>query len=824
MSDIMRIFPFTKLLERIFEEYRYCRSICEIPMSSWYRKDDETTYRVFDEICETPIGPAAGPHTQLALNIVSSYLTGSRFIELKTVQILDSLEIEKPCIDVADEGYNTEWSTELSLDEAWEEYGKAWILLHLIEYLFDLKVGDAVRSFIFNMSVGYDLPGIRSDSMQGYIRRMKDSSREPRFRHWIEETVQYVPKLLRGTDLESKMSGLSDAMTAVSPVMCKSVTLSTMHGCPPDEIEAICTYMLTEASFDTYVKLNPTLLGYDTVRATLDGLSFSYVALNRDGFDHDLQYDDAVALITRLRACANVHGRQFGIKLSNTLATKNTGNTLPGDEMYLSGRTLFPLTIQLAGRLSSQFKGELPISYSGGISMHNANAVLATGIRPITLATDLLKPGGLLRQVQIAKAIESTPNAGGSAIDIPALDDLVKSTMTDPYYTKAFRGDDVVFMPGPLPLFDCYGAPCVTACAIHQHIPEYIRLAGEGRYTEALEIIYERNALPSITGEICDHQCQLVCTRLEYEGCVNIREIKKLAVERGMDEYSQMISRPKIQTDSRVAIIGAGPAGLSAAYFLAREGIGVTVFEREEDAGGVVRYVVPHFRISREAIDRDIDFIRSFGVEFMFGAGESIDISSLKKRGYRYVAIAIGTYQPRFLDLGSADSNIIPAFRFLRRFNDDLNSLSMGRSVAVIGAGDTAMDCARAALCCRGVEHVTVVYRRSFTEMPASREEYEDAVADGVAFRWLVSPESLSEDGTFVLRNMELGDPDSGGRRRPIPTEHTEVMHADSIVYAVGDDPESEVLAKIGLHPDETGYVETGPSGEASANMRSPKM
>ena len=299
MSDEMRPVPFGELIERIFEEYAAAGSIFELPRESWYRKADARSYSIFGESCETPLGPAAGPHSQLAQNIVAAYLSGGRFIELKTVQILESLQIEKPCIDAADEGYNTEWSTELSLDAAWEEYAKAWILLHLIEFLFDLKATSASRSFAFNMSVGYDLEGIRSDPMQRFISRMKDSSSEPDFSRWISEALAKVPALLPSAGLEDKSGELDALETTISREMCTQVTLSTMHGCPPDEIEAICDHMLTRQGLDTYVKLNPTLLGFDTVCSILGDLGFTYVALDRAGFEHDLCYDDAIALIDR---------------------------------------------------------------------------------------------------------------------------------------------------------------------------------------------------------------------------------------------------------------------------------------------------------------------------------------------------------------------------------------------------------------------------------------------------------------------------------------------------------------------------------------------
>ncbi|ORC34006.1 putative selenate reductase subunit YgfK [Marispirochaeta aestuarii] len=814
MGDAMRLLPFDELLTRIFEEYRDGGSIFDLPEDSWFRKKNGKSLSIFGNPMETPLGPAAGPHTQLASNIIASYLTGSRFIELKTVQILDSLEIEKPCIDAADEGYNTEWSTELSLDEAWQEYAKAWIILHLLEELFGLRRTENRRSFVFNMSVGYDLKGIKSEPMQRYLRRMKDSSSEKLFSGWIDQAKQMLPELLKGSELERRSRVLSDFR--VSGKICGSVTLSTMHGCPPEEIEAICSYMLREQKLDTYVKLNPTLLGYGTVREILDGLGYTYVELNPESFEHDLQLPRALEILSRLRKLAADSGRNFGVKLTNTLACRNNQGRLPGEEMYLSGRALFPLSINVAARLSEEFGGELPISFSGGISIHNAAEVFATGIRPVTLATELLKPGGYLRQVQLAKLLEELPEADWQRerIDVQALKSLAASSLRDRSLSKEFRGSDAVHNPGELPLFDCYVAPCVSACAIGQHIPEYLRLAGEGRYGEALECIYERNALPSITGHICDHQCQLVCTRLDYEGALNIREVKKISLLKGMEEYQRRWVKPEIRHPERIAVVGAGPAGLSAAYFLAREGFSVTVLEREEDAGGVVRYVVPHFRISREAIDRDIDFIRQHGVEFRFGVDENIDIEALKKEGFTYIVLGLGTYRSRKLPIEGDSQRIYPSLSFLTQFNRDPSRLKVGRRVVVIGAGDTAMDCARAALRCSGVEEVQIAYRRAFEQMPASREEYEYAAEDGISFRWLRNPERFSADGSLTLRVMELGEPDESGRRRPVPTDRTEEIKADSLIYAVGDDPDSDALKSAGLEPDVKGMVPTGEGGE----------
>ncbi len=228
MGDKMRLLPFGELLERMFEEYKNQKSIFDLPENVWYRKGDDRSLVIFGDRCETVLGPAAGPQTQLVQNIVSSYLTGSRFIELKTVQVLDGLEIDKPCIDAYDEGFNTEWSTELSLQKAWEEYAKGWIILHLVEELWDFKTTENDRSFSFNMSVGYDLKGIQTEKMQIYLSRMMDSSNETLFQQWINEIEEKVPNLLKGTGLEHKEKTLFKVRERISGIICRSVTLSTM--------------------------------------------------------------------------------------------------------------------------------------------------------------------------------------------------------------------------------------------------------------------------------------------------------------------------------------------------------------------------------------------------------------------------------------------------------------------------------------------------------------------------------------------------------------------------------------------------------------------
>ncbi|MEA2021147.1 MAG: putative selenate reductase subunit YgfK, partial [Candidatus Caldatribacteriota bacterium] len=591
MSDRMRPISFVALLQWIVGEYRSQKTIFGIPELQFFKKENQKNIHIFEEECGMPLGPAAGPHTQLAQNIITAYLVGGRFFELKTVQKLDSLEFEKPCIDASDEGYNTEWSTELSLKQAYDEYIKAWIILNFLETVLNEKFPDK-KSFIFNMSVGYDLEGIKTPGMDSFINNLIDASTHPSFKHYLDVLERFIPS---GTFAEicsnqKKIEDVKKIINLISPNITRSVTLSTMHGCPPEEQESICKYLIAEKKLNTYVKLNPTLLGYKFVRKILDELGFNYITIKENTFTQDLQWDDAISMIKRLGGLAAEHGRHFGVKLSNTLGTVNNFGILPGDEMYLSGRILFPITIHLASRLSREFKGTLPISYSGGASQLNITRIFETGIKPITVATDLLKPGGYLRMAEMARKLEIKlqERKQQNIVDLKKLDCLAKDSLKKDIYRKEWRGTKKVSVDRELPLTDCYIAPCVVSCPILQDVPEYIRLTAQEQYDKALELICTKNPLPNITGHICDHQCMYNCTRLDYEGAVNIREIKRIAAERGKIEICSGNNSVTRQLDIKVAIIGAGPAGLSAAYFLAKAGFKVTVFEKQDSPGGVV--------------------------------------------------------------------------------------------------------------------------------------------------------------------------------------------------------------------------------------------
>ncbi|MCX8011393.1 MAG: putative selenate reductase subunit YgfK, partial [Ignavibacteria bacterium] len=404
---------------------------------------------LFNHYLELPIGPAAGPHTQLSQNIISSYLAGGRFFELKTVQILDELEIPRPCIDAEDEGYNVEWSQELKLEDSLSEYINAWILIHFLKKLLNLS--DSTQSgIIFNMSVGYNLEGIQSSRLDNFINTLIDA----RLNGVWENKLQLIKKeifdgrnsrivkniLSQTTDKPSQLlDDLLDNIQNISPHISNSVTLSTMHGCPADEIEAIAKYLISEKNLNTYVKLNPTLLGYDKVNSILKNLGYDYIELDIKSFEHDLSYESAIPMVKKLQSFADENGVQFGVKLSNTLGVFNYKGKLSGEQMYLSGRALFPITINLASKLAADLNGNLQISFSGGINSQNAADVLSTGIYPITIVTDLLKPGGYYRLFEIAKGVERLESISMEKIDTVKLQNLADESLKKKIYHKESR-------------------------------------------------------------------------------------------------------------------------------------------------------------------------------------------------------------------------------------------------------------------------------------------------------------------------------------------------------------------------------------------------
>lgn len=791
MSEIMRPMSIGHLMHWIMSEYEQKKSIFGI--EKIVKHENGQALPIYEEKIESPFGPAAGPNSQLAQNIVAAYVAGSRFFELKTVQVMDGADlaacISRPCIIAGDECYNCEWSTELYVPQAFAEYVKAWVACKLIAKEYNLGDPDA---FVFNMSVGYDLEGIKSPKVDKYINDMIEAKDTEVFKECINWALEHVNEF-KNVDEEY--------IRNISSNVSNSITESTLHGCPPAEIERIATYLITEKHLNTFIKCNPTLLGYEYARKRLDGLGFDYIAFDDHHFVEDLQWADAVPMLHRLYDLCQEKGLEFGVKITNTFPVDVTRNELPSNEMYMAGRALFPLSIHVARLLTDEFQGKLRISYSGGATIENIKELFDAGIWPITMATNILKPGGYQRMSQIADELMECGSERFSGVNVAALAAIDDGVEAKAMYRKPVKPLPERHVDKKLPLFDCFNAPCRSGCPIEQDIPAYLQAMVDGDAKKALEIILERNPLPFITGTICPHHCGDKCMRNYYEDTLHIRETKLAAASQAYNEILPALKAEGSVAGKKVAIIGGGPAGLAAAAFLSRAGVAVTVFERKEQLGGVVRNVIPEFRITADSIDKDVELCKAYGAEFKLGA-EVTSVKALKAEGYTDVIVSIGAWKPGRSPLVYGE--VTDALEFLMEAKKNGAAMNIGKDVVVLGGGNTAMDVARAAKRIPGVENVRLIYRRTKRYMPADEEELQLAIEDGVEFLELLAPVG-AENGKLKCSVMELGAPDASGRRSPVDTGRTEEYPADTIIAAIGETIDTSLYAELGVEMDAKG-------------------
>ncbi|MEX1005979.1 MAG: 4Fe-4S dicluster domain-containing protein [Acidimicrobiia bacterium] len=405
-------FPLDVLLGRIAHEWETRNRIYDLPIARFWSPDPDIdlTMSFLGRPAATPLGPAAGPHSQMAQNIVLAWLGGARMFELKTVQILDELEIGRPCIDMQTIGYNIEWSQELKVHQSLTEYVKAWMTIEMLRRWEPISehIGDA-GPHVFDMSVGYDLAGISSASIAGFIDGLLDASAEI---DWLRPQIPAPFDQWRDLDFGTRIAD--------------TVTLSTFHGCPPEEIEGITKHLMTRHEVDVVVKLNPTLLGHRRVHEIVhDILGYDFVQLDPAAFDADLQFERGIELIGELREFAAANGRRFGIKLTNTLVVKNHKGFMPDDPMYLSGPPLHVLATTLLHELTTALPGvlqtdggDVQVSFSAGVTRDNVSETVGLGVAPATICSDLLKPGGYGRLAPMLKRLADDMRSAG-VTDLP---------------------------------------------------------------------------------------------------------------------------------------------------------------------------------------------------------------------------------------------------------------------------------------------------------------------------------------------------------------------------------------------------------------------
>jgi putative selenate reductase len=377
MAELIPV-PFDVLTSRLFRELAHKKAAFDLPVARFFQPASAPDLSVLmhGHRISTPFGPAAGPHTQLAQNIVLSWLAGGRAIELKTVQIKDDLVISRPCIDMQTIGFNVEWSQELTLEQSLTEYVKASMLIDMLKMSgWSAGFGDS----LFDMSVGYDFAGVSSDRVRAFMAGLMDASA--------------IVARLRD-QIPSSLASLRDAPFATR--ISETITLSTFHGCPPEEIEAIAAFLLREIGLQVVIKLNPTLLGRKQVREILyDRLGYGELSVPDAAFDKDAKWEQIVGLVDRLGALAGSLGRSFGVKFSNTLLVDNHKRFFPATDkqMYLSGPPLHVLAMMLVGRFRQTFGDRFTVSFSGGVDANNFADAVALGLKPVSVCSDLLKSG-----------------------------------------------------------------------------------------------------------------------------------------------------------------------------------------------------------------------------------------------------------------------------------------------------------------------------------------------------------------------------------------------------------------------------------------------
>jgi len=411
---------------------------------------------------------------------------------------------------------------------------------------------------------------------------------------------------------------------------------------------------------------------------------------------------------------------------------------------------------------------------------------------------DIAEMKAIVKQV----SVNSKCGFGQSAL-FPILDSI-----------KYYKSDFLALIKGEKQLEDkdyscAVTAPCMDACPAGLDIPGYIELIRNNKFEESLDLIRENCILPGVVGRVCTHPCEDACVRKDIDEPLSIRLLKRAAADYDLQHGGSSLNGPQKEREERIAIIGAGPAGLAAAYNLRSMGYGVSIFESLPHAGGMAAVGIPEYRLPKDILNHEIGLIRRIGVEIKVNAKvEKLSLKDLKKKGFKAVFIAVGAHTGTKIGAEGEDKGyegFVDGVEFLRNLNLG-NKVRPRKRVIVIGGGNTALDCARS--CVRiGYDEVEIIYRRSRVEMPASSEEIEEAEKEGVKFQHLMAPvKILAKDGKVTgveCIKMKLGEPDESGRRRPNPIKGSEfTLDADMIIAAIGQRPELPVIPdkeKIGI-------------------------
>lgn len=761
----LKSLSFEKLMGMAMEEYAAYGTIFGV--RAMY-KAGRARLPIFGKRIENPIGPAASPVTQTAQGIIAAYLSGARFIELKTVYP-ESKAVKKPYASTETPSAVTEAPTELTIGEAFGEYVKAWYAIKLLSTHLELGVPEG---FIFQMSVGGCLKDLKSDKMNSFIEGLKSAEYTEVWReceNWARAHVD-------------EFSGVDNMYVSdVSPEVSDSVTFVPKEGLSAEETEACAAYLIEEKHLHTFVRLSPDLLGYYNIRGILDINGYTDLEIDEDRINSEAQYDDIKPALLRLQSKADALRLEFGVKISDGLRTGSG----PKNGKAVCGRALFPIAFSLAEKVANDFGGGLRICYSGGADKFTAGKLFDCGIWPVIFASDIMMPGGLMRLYETANDLAKRDYQQFSGILTSDLPDAEKEIYESGRYRNAFMKKPVK-AEGKAPVLACHKAGCRAACPLGMDIPFIERLVRGEKSLRALKVVFERDPIPFITTKLCPHPCTESCARRFYEGPVKIyEEISKVAENACFDLLDE--TEPADYTGEAVAVVGAGAAGLSAAAFAAKQGMRVTVFDRAERPGGAIVKYLPDFMIQEKDVEWDVTLIQAKGIDLEL-EHEVSSVGELYEMGFSKVILATGAEKERALKLSFGKP--VSALDFLEKCKSDKENAEEAYQGAIVvyGTGITAVTAARVAKKLPGADRVTVLLSDSPKNETISKSDMALLQKEGIFVETMLIPVGMRGGELFCHRATETAKDKKTGLVNLEDSGEKEKIACDVIINAQGEE------------------------------------